>query len=185
MEIVETLGRGSPNDMRGRLKDWLGVADVEISDQALAAIVGSTRFAQKLTVVRDHPDAVRHLLANPPRAPQSALAHLSDPNTAPRAKPAKPHSVGRSALKWVRDGMKRVDDETRERRWAACMACPHLRDGATSPLHKATAAIVNSAKVCGLCGCNVRAKGGLPHERCPDDHPETQGLSRWSEPNDI
>ncbi|WP_019955370.1 hypothetical protein [Yoonia vestfoldensis] len=184
MDLIETLGHGSRDELHARLQAQLGL-DAPVSDRALAAVMTSHWFAQKLMAVRQSPEALRHLLANPPAAPVSVLDHFGrkgrDDRDADGSGHAD-HSLGRSALTWLRNGLRNVDDETRARRWEACMQCPHQRDSAPGPLHKMTAAVVRSTKTCGLCGCNLRAKTAVPHERCPDENPAHPGLTRWSDP---
>lgn len=176
-ETLEDLLQGAPETVRSNLKRWLGVE--QISDDALLAIRISRRYAQKLEAVRRYPDAVRHLLMHPPKV--AGFAHTMTPQQ--KDSLALAGKAAKSIAQWVKGGMKYVDEEIREKRMQACLACPHLMDGETGVLvQKLASAVSKSKKNCSLCGCNVSAKGRFPHESCPAPHPEKAGFTRWDEP---
>ena len=61
------------------------------------------------------------------------------------------------------------------------MACPHVADPPARLTYRLAGAMAGSKKICRLCGCNVRIKGRLPHERCPDRDPVNPGTSAAGE----
>jgi len=175
---LEDILEGSPENMRKALQEWLG-SEISISDQVLAALVVSPRYAERLSSLRDYPDAINHLLTHPPEVSVSVLEGLDEEqkgNVELVGKAAK--SLGR----WMVDGFRSVDEETRNRRWEACMACPHIEQAPTKMIYKISSAASKEKKFCRLCGCNVRIKGRLPHESCPATHPINLAQTRWGEP---
>lgn len=180
---LELTGHGSREALRAHLRDWLST-QAPISDQVLAALLISPRYAHKLGSLRDYPQAVEHLLAHPPLAPLTILDGIGrEPRPAePPGDASLAVKAGASALRWIGEGLRLADGPVRERRWAACMACPHMADPPARLTYRVAGAMAGSKKICRLCGCNVRIKGRLPHERCPDRDPANPALSRWGEP---
>ncbi len=179
---LELTGHASPDALRASLRAWLGT-DAPISDQVLAALLISPRYAHKLGSLRDHPQAVAHLLAHPPEVPLDVLDDLGRDHK-PAESPGDGNlaaKAGASALRWIGEGLKLAEGPVRERRWAACMACPHLADPPARLTYRLARAITRDKKICSLCGCNVRIKGRFPHERCPDPDPANPARSRWGE----
>lgn len=185
MDLIATLGTGSREELHTRLQAQLGL-DTPASDRALAAVMTSQWFAGRVAAARDSPDALHHLLANPRTARVSALGHLREPVPAPckteRADQAGKHSFGRSALTWLRNVLRGVDEDTRARRREACRGCPHRRDGISGALHRMTSAVVTGVKTGAPCRCDLRAKTAVPYEGCPDEDLARPGLTRWSDP---
>lgn len=177
MEI--DLSSGSSEQIRERLRDWLNV-DTPISDAALIAVMNHRGYATKLGAMRHHANAVTHLLDHPPAVP----AHLS-PSAPAHSSRELMTKAGGSLVRWMRDGARQVDSETRERRWQACMSCPQLADPPQNLAYAAAGLISAEKKICRLCGCNVRAKGRFPHETCPSEDADRPGYSRWGEFLDV
>jgi hypothetical protein len=89
-------------------------------------------------------------------------------------------TAAKALMRWTTDGFRFVDKETRQRRWAACQACPHLTEPNGKGLHQVIKLMRPEAKICGLCGCFASAKVRLRHEQCPDAHPDDPTQTRWT-----
>ncbi len=174
----QNIFKGSVEDIRIHLKEWLSVSD-SISDQVLAAAIISDRYFHKLNTCRRYPEALNHLLRNPPKVPVNSLGNLQ-PEISNRQLVNK---ASRSIAKWACGGMKQVDEEVREKRLRACAECLYVKDASTGKaVQKILGAITKNKLICSICGCNVRVKGRFPHETCPVCHPVWEGYTRWGEP---
>src|SRR5262249_72531 len=93
--------------------------------------------------------------------------------------------AGRAAkamARWTAGGLKRVDDETFQRRWASCQACPLLVKPPDRIIYKGLAVLTGDRQVCSACGCVAAAEGRIRSEHCPVADPEDPSRDRWGEP---
>jgi len=178
--IEGILGARSISDMRARLGNWLRLRD-PVSEEVLIAVVSHPSYARRLAAARGFPDAVAWLIARPPALPESArrmvdaMTRDAGPGTAGLLA-----SAAKALMRWTTDGFRFVDEETRQRRWAACQTCPHLTEPSGKGLHQAIKLMRPEAKICGLCGCIASAKARLRHEQCPDADPDDPSQTRWT-----
>lgn len=154
---------GSWHRLRSELGETLGL-DGPVPGPTLEAALADETYAGNLLASRRHPALLRRLVETPPRPRhRGAPPQLSGPALARKAAIA----LGR----WAATGFATVDPATRQRREAACQACPHRLAGPSSELGK-----------CGLCGCPLGRKISMTSEVCPDAHTSIGGVTRWSEP---
>lgn len=157
LEFAETLGLDEP-----------------VSVAVLEAAISDESYAHNLMTSRRSPVMLQYLLANPPK-PRATAGQQRFSNTELVKKAAT------AILKWGKVGFTVVDQDTLERRRAACFSCSHLIDPPDQVVYRLTGAD-ESQKICELCGCNVRKKIKLPTESCPDRHPDQASMNRWGEP---
>ena len=178
--IGDILGIRSFADMRVRLGAWLRLSDA-VSEEVLVAVISHPSYARRLAAARNFPEAVAWLIARPPALPDSArrmvdaMAHQTGPDN-----PGLLATAAKALMRWTADGFRFVDEETRQRRWAACQACPHLREPRAKGLHQVIKLMKPEARICGLCGCVASAKVRLRQERCPDADPANPSQTRWT-----
>jgi hypothetical protein len=166
-ESVQPLSpNGEEEDNWHRLRSELGETlglDGPVPGPTLAAALADETYAGNLLASRRHPALLRRLIEAPPRPRHVAPPQLSGPALARKAALA----LGR----WAATGFATVDPATRQRREAACLACPHRLAGPSPGLGK-----------CALCGCPLGRKISMTSEVCPDAHTSNAGVTRWSEP---
>ena len=172
----------STEELRAQMTDWLGVAE-PVSDPVLTAAFAHPGYRRRLHVARQSPQALDHLLANPPELPAGArtMVGLSEPLVGDQSSGALARRAGRSLARFAASGFDLVDEATRARRWDACQSCPHLREPSQSRAHRVVKRARADARVCGLCGCVASMKVRPASERCPGTDPGDPGLSRWGE----
>lgn len=168
---MQTSSSGIVEAFREELTRTLGLEQLIGEDVARAA-AGDPIYAHHLRVCRSSPDLLRPLLANPPRIQEPTAA--SDLELMGKA--------AKALWSWRKAGFGKVDAATHERRWRACMACPHLAKAPDRALYRLTAPQEGDDRVCNLCGCVASRKVQLPTETCPAVHPENAALTRWGEP---
>jgi hypothetical protein len=191
--------RPTVSELREQLGRWLRIGR-PVSREVLVAALTDPAYRRRIGFARRTPEALEWLLARPPALPASAEQML--PASVEQVLPASTAELvdggledelaqsagalarraGGSLVKFFASGFATVDDETRERRWAACQACPHLADPPSSGVHRVTRIVRPEAKVCGLCGCLAAAKVRAAHEHCPGVDPLDPGRTRWGEP---
>ncbi|MFE2865914.1 hypothetical protein [Embleya sp. NPDC059259] len=145
-----------------------------VTETVLRAALDDATYVANLLTCRRDPVLLRYLLDRPP-------ARANEPTGADML------ARGAAALaRWARTGFTVVDDETRNRRLAACGQCPELRPGpeggSAGALLTITGVRASDKSVCGKCGCPVSRKTRLPSESCPSPHPQRPGTTRWEEP---
>jgi hypothetical protein len=123
-------------------------------------------------------------------APQLRLRLLEDPRNRDYepAGDSTAELAGRAAkamARWTATGLKRVDDETFQRRWASCQACPMLVKPPDRLVYKGLTVLTGDRRVCSACGCMATAKARIPTEHCPVADPDDPSLNRWGEPRQL
>jgi hypothetical protein len=120
-------------------------------------------------------------------APRLRLRLLEDPRNREYETAGKstPELVGRAAkalARWTVAGLQTVDDETFQRRWASCQACPLLVEAPDRIVYKGLAILAKNRWVCSVCGCVAVTKARISTEQCPVTDPADSSRTRWGEP---
>ncbi|MGW2154513.1 hypothetical protein [Nonomuraea sp. NPDC001699] len=148
--------------------------DEAVPEEVLRAALIDENYAANLLTCRRHPELLQHLLSNPPKRQAEMPVH----DLVARA--------GGALVRWARTGFTHVDDETLQRRMAACERCPELRNAPQSPGRRALYTIatlgLDDKSLCGKCGCAVVRKARLTSETCPAPDPSNPEMTRWQEP---
>ncbi|HEY5197948.1 MAG TPA: hypothetical protein VIJ51_13070 [Solirubrobacteraceae bacterium] len=184
--------RATVSELREQVGRWLGIGR-PVSREVLVATLADPAYRRRMAFARRTPEALEWLLARPPALPASAARMVGDgldqetladdpEDLLDQSTSALVKRAGGSLMRFVAGGFATVDDETRERRWAACRACPHLADAPQAGVHRLTRVVRPEAKVCGLCGCLAAAKVRAAHEHCPGQDPADPARTRWGEP---
>jgi hypothetical protein len=95
--------------------------------------------------------------------------------------------AGRAAkamARWTTAGLKSVDEETFQRRWGSCQACPLLVNAPDKIIYKGLAVLTGDRRVCSACGCVAVTKARVPTEHCPVADPGDPSRDRWGEPRE-
>jgi hypothetical protein len=186
--IEALVGVGEGADV-GELCERLGVAlglDGPVPEAVLRRTVDDPGFAEDLLTCRGTPGFLQALFTAP-----ATRAYAAVEGGSAAGELGNRELVGRAAqafTRWGRTGFSTVDEDVLERREAACLACPHLREPQATvqrlvPSREADRLGSRTGRrVCDLCGCNVSRKMRLPTESCPGRHPTEPGLTRWGEP---
>lgn len=117
---------------------------------------------------------------NEPETLASLVHDAPSAHAPPPTSPALVLRAVRALGRWASAGFTLLDDEARNRRIAACRACPNLGRPGGALAHRLV--MDESASICGLCGCPVDRKAALPTETCGAEDPASPGLDRWGEP---
>ncbi|MDP9696691.1 UNVERIFIED_ORG: hypothetical protein J2X79_004274 [Arthrobacter globiformis] len=133
----------------------------------------------RLQELMHHPDNQAYELTGD-NALDDGTEHLSPPRHQSTA--ALVIEAGKALNRWTSSGFRTVDEETYERRTAACAACPELIEPPIKWVYKVAIAGADDDRVCGACGCVASRKARLATEQCPRADPGRAGLSRWGEP---
>jgi hypothetical protein len=84
--------------------------------------------------------------------------------------------------RWARQGFTRVEPEEFDRRYAACLACPHLTEPSDAAVYKVAGPRTgDDRRICDACGCFVVPKARRTSEHCPVADPSRPGLNRWGQ----
>jgi hypothetical protein len=129
-------------------------------------------FLHLLILERDQPEALARRIAEP--------VGRSRPKWTPEPTGLLLRRAIGALARWAAAGFGRVEEAVAERRRAACLACPELRDPSGHPVHRLAGA--GDSRVCGLCSCAVDRKIWLPTEACPAPSPDDPSRNRWDEP---
>lgn len=84
----------------------------------------------------------------------------------------------RAVVKRITQPLIEADENTIEKRLAACRRCPHLAEPPRSLIYR-MGAFAGGGKICDICGCFVTFKARLAAATCPDRSPEDPSNSRW------
>lgn len=148
--------------------------DEPVSESVLHAALSDSSYAHNLLTCRRNPAFLRHLLANPPKSDVPKLSPDEKSNV------ALVKQISIAMWNWSKTGFSTVEEAVFQKRFNACLECPHLTDEPDTILYKILSESSNQ-KICNLCGCQVSKKARLTSESCPDKHPTKNDLSRWEE----
>lgn len=148
-----------------------------VGEDVLQSVIEDPLYAYHLRICRQTPALLRHLLANPPLK-KSAVASDESNNKAVVELAA---SAIAALWNWRKAGFNKVEAHTFEKRWSACLACPHLVAPPAKFIYKLTNSQKKDSRICALCGCVASRKAQFPTESCPDRHPQNESVNRWGE----
>ncbi len=152
-----------------KLSDMLGIQTALPANIVRRASVDPL-FLYRLLEARHEQAALQELI--------DSAAETSLPKWAPRPTTQLLKQASIALGRWAANGFSHVSDAVKEKRRAACKACPHLRE--PSP-HLIFQIFAHDSKTCGLCSCAIEKKIMLPTETCPvADAPGSQ-FNRWGE----
>ncbi|WP_139487951.1 hypothetical protein [Brevibacillus dissolubilis] len=149
-----------------------------VSEEVLYAAIYDSNYARNLLNCRKQPVFLQHLLANPPAVPAEKKVEKLDASS----QVALVQKMGEALWNWGKVGFTRVDDETNQKRLAACMSCPNLSDPPEALIYKMAAVAASNKQICTECGCLISRKTRLPSESCPSPHPTEPDVTRWGDP---
>jgi hypothetical protein len=174
-ELQEIARSGSWEEVCSRLGDYLNL-DGPAPEAAVRRALDDPQYAFYLMFTREAPSLRTALLADPRNA------RYADPPPAEKSQRELIGSAFRALARWTASGFKTAPKEVVDRRWAACLACPHLVERPDRVLYNGMTILSGDSRVCSLCGCVAAAKGKLPTESCPAADPANPALTRWGEP---
>ncbi|KVK96222.1 hypothetical protein [Burkholderia ubonensis] len=182
-QLIDIKDTDTLDDLRNRLANAIGWPE-PVPVGAFHRAVSDPSYAAALITSRNMTGFLEPLLHDPRNAAYDTTSKVANfTNTQLVARAAE------AMVRWGKAGFSVADDETINRREAACVACPHLGEPNKTlqkllparPIRDETGHRTGN-KVCTLCGCQVSKKVRLPTENCPGAHPTRPGLSRWLEP---
>lgn len=176
-ELLQVKPTDTTEQLCERLGHYLGLSK-PVPETVLFRALAEPAFAKRLLAARNNLRLLRPLLTD-------------EANERFKRKPSNLALIQQATsafLKWGKAGFSIVDQETLEKREAACLSCPHVglserflqkmmaREKITGVPGKRL-----GASICKLCNCVLGKKIKLSTESCPDAHPERKGHSRWGE----
>lgn len=167
--LAQEVSDVSLRDACERLGEILGLGE-PVAEEVFAAAMQDQTYARNLLATREEPELLSHLLANPP---------------AVREEPSALALTGRAAqalMRWARTGFTVLDEQSYQRRLAACAACPNQIEARRHPKLYRWVTDGERPKVCGLCGCAIAKKARMSSEQCPGEDPKRPGFNRWGQP---
>jgi len=176
-ELLEVQTTDTTEQLCERLGNYLGF-NKPVPKTVLLRALAEPAFAKKLLSARNSLRLLRPLLND-------------EANERFRRKPTNLALIQQATtafLKWGKAGFSIVDQETLERREAACLDCPHIglseRFLQKMVARKKITGVPGKrlgASICKLCNCVLDKKIKLATESCPDKHPVRKGFNRWDE----
>ncbi|SDM01855.1 hypothetical protein [Nonomuraea jiangxiensis] len=150
---------------------------------ALRRAMVEDRYCLVLLAFRGNLPRLKELVTHPDnRAYELPEDSAPAATTANRSTAGLVIEAGKALNRWAGAGFRTVDQETYERRTAACAGCPELIEPPVRWVYKVALATAGDDRVCGACGCVASRKARLATERCPRRDPARPELSRWDEP---
>ena len=184
-ELAEKLTGLDWEQARAAVAEVLGLPS-PLPAAALRRAMVEDRYCFVLLAFRGNLPRLHDLVNDPRNRPYVLPGDGETP--APRPQPGG-HSTaglmikaGQALNRWAVAGFPTVDQETLERRFAACSACPELTEPPVKWVYKVTLATTSDERICNACGCVASRKARLLTERCPRPDPGRPELSRWGEP---
>ena len=196
-ELLNNLtAAGSMPEIRRRFAEFLGLEE-PLPDLVIHRALAERPFLHHLIICRGSPRFLQILIQDPKNA-QYSHPPATVTETTTSSTPLSDDAVDRDAsgnwrlvakaagalARWGAAGIARVEPEVFERRWSACLACPHLVSPPELMVYKLSGALSarqTDRRVCSACGCVAQRKAKLPTEHCPRPDPAQSGLNRWGE----
>lgn len=154
-----------------------------VTPQVMISAIHDESYARNLVANKKRPFYLNKLLNDPPvvESKHKPEHHYSSTELI--------SSAVEALLRWSKSGFMKVDEQTLQIRENACLSCPNMVDP-DKFLQKLVPSKNISNKIgertgnhiCDLCGCHIGKKILLVTEKCPDRHPDKEGLTRWVEP---
>lgn len=194
-DTIPDLGQiddlGQARRRLGELINLDGPASAAITRRAMA----DERFAFYLLFTKDSPELQRQLLEDPRNRDFDGASGDGASGDAPDAPSAQATVRGadqgslalagkaaKALYNWGKAGFAAADEETIERRWAACRACAFMTDPPETMMYQGVKLLSGrGTKICGSCGCLINKKVATPTERCPEQDPDDPTRSRWGD----
>jgi hypothetical protein len=194
LDVIPDIDQGqSWDDICLQVGQYLGLEEA-VPSAVLNRALNDRKFATNLIISR-HNRYLLNILFNDARNAQFALA---DPTSMPEAHDAAPAHAGeyvtqrtnreliakatQSLLEWGKAGFQRVDDQTYNRRFGACLACPHLVEAPNKIVYKIKLKHATDERICNACGCVASQKAARVTEVCPRPDPANPAVNRWGQP---
>lgn len=183
VELEEKLTDLEWDQARAAAADYVGLP-VPLPAAALRRAMIDDRFCFVLLAFRGNLPRLGELVNHP----DNRAYELRGDDEAPAPQPEGRSTAGlvieagKALNRWASSGFRTVDEQTYERRSAACSACPELTEPPVKWVYKVALAKASDDRVCGACGCVASRKARLVTERCPRRDPGRPELSRWGEP---
>ncbi|HYN46990.1 MAG TPA: hypothetical protein VES64_09895 [Allosphingosinicella sp.] len=136
--------------------------DRPLPEGAARRAFADDRFASLLLLSRGSPPLLLTLLRSPANRPY-----------AKRRLPGVPAPIGlalkatASLARWAAGGFETLPAEAVDARLDVCRTCPMLGPPPETMVYGLKLSTEIDMSVCRACGCVVRRKAKLPHERCP------------------
>ena len=186
-DTISDLGQiddlGQARRRLGELINLDGPASASITRRAMA----DERFAFYLMFTKDSPELLKQLLEDPRNrdfdgAPGDAPPAQATVRGADQGSLALAGKAVKALYNWGKAGFEAADEETIERRWAACRACAFMTDPPETMMYQGVKLLAGrGTKICGSCGCLINKKVAIPTERCPEQDPDDPTRSRWGD----
>jgi len=146
-----------------------------VSREVLIAALEDEDYARNLLLSRRNEQMMTHLLRQPLPATISETSPVKFNNFQLIGKAAK------ALMDWGKTGFSTVDDNTYEKRMAACERCDQLEKAPDKLVYKISLKKAEDKRTCKSCGCVVSRKARLVSDTCPLSDPGNQLLNRWGE----
>lgn len=170
---IEDLSRlGSWPQVCSRFGELIGLTG-PAAPAVVRRAMADQRYAFYLLLTRDVPDMQRRLLEDP---------RNSEYEVAEKSTPELVGTAAKALARWTAAGLRSVDEEVFERRWASCQACPMLAEAPDRIVYKGLTMLTKDRRVCSACGCVAISKARVPTEHCPVTDPADPTRNRWGEP---
>ncbi len=159
---LESLAGGGWAARKEALRGLL-LLDRPVPEGAARRAFADDRFATLLLLSRHHPDLLQQLIEAPANRRYARSTAL----------PRRPGAIrlgfkaGVSLARWAAGGFETLPAETVDARLDVCRTCPMLGPPPETVAYGLTLSSEIDMSVCRACGCVVRRKARLPHERCP------------------
>jgi phytoene dehydrogenase-like protein len=139
--------------------------DRPVPEDAARRAFADDRFASLLLLSRHHPDLLQLLL----EAPANRRYARSDKPPRQRGAIRLGFKAGASLARWAAGGFATLPAEAVAARLAVCRTCPELGPPPKTIAYGLKLSAEVDMSTCRACGCVVRRKARLSHERCPKE----------------
>lgn len=163
-------------DMCAQFGKYLGL-ERPVPEPILRRAMMDKKFAYYLLTSRNQPGMLKILFSDPRNKDYEATSEGEE-----RTNFEIISKAARSLVQWGKSGFTQVDQQTYDRRFGACQACPHLVEPPGQWVYKIKLSKKSDGRVCSACGCVASRKARLQTESCPVAHPGDPSMTRWLEP---
>lgn len=150
------------NERKELMRTYLS-SNEPLPEAAVRRAFVDDRYASMLVLSRGNP-ALLHVLLS-----ARANAHYRQKRDTPRRSVALAAKALSSVARWAAGGFATLPAEQVAARLDVCHACPMLGPPPETLAYGIKLSSEVDMRTCQACGCVVRRKAKLPHERCPQD----------------